>query len=305
MIKVLANDKIDPQSAKELKEQGFDVNETHLGKDDLKKELKNYDAVIVRSATKLTKDILSSTVDDGKLKLIVRAGVGLDNIDQKFAEENDIAVKNTPAASINAVAELTVAHILALSRNLHQSNVTMREGQWLKKEYQGNEIEGKTLGIIGFGRMGQAAGKKAHALGMKVVYTKRSGPVEGFEDFQFLTKEELLKTSDVITLHMPFNPEVGAVIGTAEFDLMKKGVLVINCARGGVLSEDALLNALDKGIVAGAALDVFEEEPLKTAKIMNHPKISLTPHIGASTEEAQGRIGGEIVKILSSYFKEV
>ena len=302
MIKILANDKIDEASIQTLKGMNIDVTEDHYDFKKLKEKIKDFDGIIVRSATKVTKEVLESALETGKLKLIIRAGVGLDNIDKAFAEEKGITVKNTPDASTTAVGELAVGHMLSLARHLHQSNVTMREGKWLKKQYTGMELEGKTLGIIGFGRMGRATAKKAYGLGMKVAYTKRSGPVEGYEHYQYLSKEELLETADVISIHAPYNPEVGAILDEKAFDRMKDGVYIINCARGGVLSEEALLKALDSGKVAAAALDVFEEEPLEKEEIYNHERISLSPHIGAATDEAQEKIGKEIVKIAKDFF---
>ncbi len=303
MIKILANDKIDDQSVKALRDMDIEVTEEHYDPEELKVKIKNYDGVIVRSATKITKEVLESALVSGKLKLVIRAGVGIDNIDKAYAEENGITVHNTPDASTNAVGEMAIGHMLTLARHLHQSNVTMRNGKWLKKQYTGIELEGKTLGIIGFGRMGRATAKKAYDLGMKITYTKRSGAVEGYENYQYLSTEDLLKTADFISIHAPYNPKVGAILDQKAFDMMKDGVYIINCARGGVLSEDALLKALDSGKVAAAALDVFEDEPLEKEEIYNHEKISLSPHIGAATVEAQEKIGEEIVKIVKEYFK--
>jgi D-3-phosphoglycerate dehydrogenase len=214
-----------------------------------------------------------------------------------------IEVKNTPTASSSAVAELTIGHMFSLSRNIYISNVTMRKGEWNKKAYKGIELNGKTLGIIGFGRIGQEVAKRAYALGMKVLYNNRSGAKKGFENYSYATKDELLKNSDFITLHVPFIKENGPVLDTEEFNKMKDGVMIINAARGGVVNEKALLKALDAGKVSAAAIDVFEEEPLASEEIMNHDKISLTPHIGASTKEAQDRIGEEIFDKVKKHFE--
>ncbi len=303
MIRILANDKIDDQSVQALRDMDIDVTEEHYDPETLKEKIKEFDGIIVRSATKVTKEVLEGALETGKLTLIIRAGVGIDNIDKAFAEEKGMTVQNTPDASSNAVGELAIAHMFTLARHLHQSNVTMRKGKWLKKQYTGIELEGKTLGIIGFGRMGRATAEKGHALGMKITYTKRSGAVEGYEHYQYLSKEELLKTADFISIHAPFNPKVGAILDEKAFDMMKDGVYIINCARGGVLSEDALLKALDSGKVAAAALDVFEDEPLEKEEIYNHEKISLSPHIGAATRESQEKIGEEIIKIVKEHFK--
>ena len=303
MIKILVNDKIDDQSVQALRDMDIEVTEEHYSPEELKEKIKEFDGIIVRSATKVTKEVLEGALETGKLKLIIRAGVGIDNIDKDFAEEKGMTVQNTPDASSNAVGELAIAHMFTLARHLHQSNVTMRDGKWLKKQYTGIELEGKTLGIVGFGRMGRATAKKAYDLGMKITYNKRSGAVEGYEHYQFLSKEEMLKTADFLSIHAPFNPKVGPILDEKAFDMMKDGVYIINCARGGVLSEDALLKALDSGKVAAAALDVFEDEPLEKEGIYNHEKISLSPHIGAATEEAQEKIGAEIIKIVKEHFK--
>jgi len=304
MIKILANDKIDDQSVQALKDMDIEVIEEHYDPEELKEKIKEVDGIIVRSATKVTKEVLESALETGKLKLIIRAGVGIDNIDKDFAEEKGMTVQNTPDASSNAVGELAIGHMFTLARHLHQSNVTMRDGKWLKKQYTGIELEGKTLGIIGFGRMGRATAKKAYDLGMKITYNKRSGAVEGYEHYQFLSKEEMLKTADFLSIHAPYNPKVGPILDEKAFDMMKDGVYIINCARGGVLSEDALLKALDSGKVAAAALDVFEDEPLEKEEIYNHEKISLSPHIGAATREAQEKIGEEIIKIVKAFFNK-
>lgn len=302
MIRILANDKISDCAVKNIRDLGYEVTEHHYSKEELLEEIKNYDAIIVRSATKIRQEIIDVGAK-GNLNLIVRAGVGLDNIDVDYARSMGIDVKNTPTASSAAVAELAIGHMFALSRNIYISNVTMRKGEWNKKAYKGIELNGKTLGIIGFGRIGQEVAKRAYALGMKVLYNNRSGAKKGFEAYDYATKEELIKTSDFITLHVPFIKENGPVLDTDEFSMMKDGVMIINTARGGVVNEKALLKALDEGKVSAAAIDVFEEEPLASEEIMNHEKISLTPHIGASTEEAQDRIGEEIFEKVKKHFE--
>lgn len=302
MIRILANDKISDCAVKNIRDLGYEVTEHHFSKEELIEEISKYDAIVVRSATKIRKEIIDAGAK-GNLSLIVRAGVGLDNIDVDYARSMGVEVKNTPTASSSAVAELAIGHMFALSRNIYISNVTMRKGEWNKKAYKGIELNGKTLGIIGFGRIGQEVAKRAYALGMKVLYNNRSGAKEGFENYSYATKEELLKTSDFITLHVPFIKENGPVLDTEEFNMMKDGVMIINTARGGVVSEQALLKALDEGKVSAAAIDVFEEEPLISEEIMNHEKISLTPHIGASTQEAQDRIGEEIFDKVKKHFE--
>lgn len=302
MTRILVSDKIDKTSIEEIAALGIELTVEHYPIEILREKIKEYDGIIVRSATKVRKELIDAAMETGRLKLIVRAGVGLDNVDGAYAEAKGITVRNTPDSSKVSVAELAIGHMITIARHLHHANRTMVEGKWLKNDYQGVELEGKTLGLIGFGRIAQATAQKAAALGMKVVYTKRSGKVEGFDQFQYLPKEELLRTADFISLHIPYDKEAGPVIGKAEFEMMKDGVYLINTARGGVVCEEALLEALDSGKVAAAALDVFEEEPVKNERIYQHEKISLSPHIGASTGEAQEKIGKEIVKIVKEFF---
>lgn len=300
MIRVLTNDGLEDGAIAELQAAGVEVVNNHIEQDKVGEALKEFDAVVIRSATKLTKEVIDAEAG-GKLKLIVRAGVGVDNIDLQAAKDNGIEVKNTPNASSNSVAELAVAHMFAVARFVNIANVTMRNGEWNKKKYKGIEINGKTLGIIGMGRIGRSLAEKATALGMKVVYTDLFGKQEGLA-YDFLEMEELLKVSDFISLHVPYDKTKGSLIGKKEFELMKDGVVLINCARGKVVDEAALLEALDNGKVAGAGVDVFEEEPTKNEALVNHPKVSVTPHIGASTKEAQVRIGEEVVSTIKTFF---
>jgi D-3-phosphoglycerate dehydrogenase len=192
--------------------------------------------------------------------------------------------------------------MFAVTRFVNISNVTMRQGLWEKKKYKGAELYGKTLGLIGFGRIAKEVAVRAKALGMQVVYTNRKGKAEGFDQYKYCTLEELLKCSDIISLHVPYDKTKGTLIGKEQFEMMKDGVYLINCSRGKVVSEEALLEALNNGKVSGAGIDVFEEEPTKNEELINHPRVSVTPHIGASTSEAQKRIGLEVVNILEEYF---
>ncbi len=301
MIRIIANDGIDKNAQKHLEKSGYVIDTTHYEIDELKDELKNAQVLIVRSATKVREALIDEITDAGSLKLIIRAGVGIDNIDYQYAESKGIAVRNTPKASSASVAELTICHIIALARNLYISNVTMRNGEWNKKQYKGVEINGKTLGLIGLGRVGREVAKKATALGMSVQYFKRSGAVDGMEQYQYVDFDTLLSTSDFISCHVPFTKGQKSIIGKVEMAKMKDGVMIVNTSRGNVVSEDDLVEMLDSGKVAAAALDVYNVEPLANEKIMKHPKISLTPHIGASTKEAQLRIGNEIISVLENF----
>ncbi|WP_196001857.1 D-2-hydroxyacid dehydrogenase [Clostridium sp. 1001271B_151109_B4] len=300
MIRILTNDGLQQGAVDKLVSMGFEVVNTHYDKDVLGETLKQFDVLVIRSATKVTADILDAE-DGGKLKLIIRAGVGIDNIDVNYAKEKGIVVKNTPNASSDSVAELVIGHMFAIARFLGVSNYTMRNGQWNKKKYEGIELSGKTLGIIGMGRIGRALANKATALGMNVVYNDLFGKQDNLS-YDFLEFNELLNKSDFISLHVPYDKNKGSVIGAKEIEEMKDGVYLINCARGKVVDEKALLDALNTGKIAGAGIDVFEEEPTKNDELVNHPNVSVTPHIGAATKEAQNRIGEEVVTTIVNYF---
>jgi D-3-phosphoglycerate dehydrogenase len=301
MVRILVTDGMEQAAIQDLKNSGFEVVEQFYEVEELKQKIKEFDVIVVRSATKVREPIIDAALETGRLKLVIRGGVGVDNIDVEYAKSKGITVANTPNASSASVAELAIGHMFCLARFIHIANHTMRQGKWEKKHYEGIELAGKTLGLIGYGRIAKETAKRAMALGMKVVYTNRSGD-KNDPDFKYVPMDELLAMSDFISLHIPGSKDKKAVIGEAEFAKMKDGVFIVNAARGGVVCEDALIKALDSGKVAAAALDVFAEEPTKNEAIYTHPKISLTPHIGASTIEAQERIGEEIVSIIKNHF---
>ncbi len=302
MIRILVTDGMDKSAVKSLVDAGFEVVEQFYEVEELKEKVKEFDALVVRSATKVRKEIIDAALETKKLKLVVRAGVGVDNIDVNYAMEHGVQVMNTPNASSDSVAELAIAHMFALARHIHIANVTMREGKWNKKQYKGIELNGRTLGLIGFGRIAKSVAKKASALGMNVIYTDKFGAMEGYDEFTFVTLDELLAKSDFISIHIPFNKEIGAILKEEQFDKMKDGAYLIHTARGGVVCEKALIKALDSDKVAAAAIDVFEEEPTRNETLYTHPKVSLTPHIGASTKEAQARIGLEVIEVITKFF---
>ena len=316
-MKVLANDGLDQSGIDGLQKAGFEVITTKVPQEELINYINENQVrtLLVRSATKVRKDIIDACPS---LKIIGRGGVGMDNIDVEYAREKGINVINTPAASSASVAELVFAHLFSGCRFLTDSNRKMPvEGDIkfaeLKKAYtKGVELRGKTIGIIGFGRIGQEVAKMALGLGMRVLAVdnnteKVTVKVEFFNgqsvDFEIKTqsKEEVLKEADFVTLHVPAQKEF--VIGQKEFDLMKNGAALVNCARGGVVDEEALLKALDSGKLAFAGLDVFINEPTPAKSILSHPKISLTPHTGASTNEAQDRIGISLAEQIISILK--
>lgn len=304
MIRVLATDGMDASAVDKLKSLGYEVVEQFYEPEELKKAAQEADVMVVRSATKVRKDIIDAAAETGKLKLVIRGGVGIDNIDKAYAEEKGIKVTNTPAASSASVAELAIGHMFSMARFIGIANATMRSGEWNKKKYEGIELAGKTLGLIGFGRIAREVAKRAEVLGMNIIYTKRSGEDADVKNARFVDMDTLLAESDFISLHIPKQKDRDHVIGREEIEKMKDGVFLINTARGGLIDEDVLVEALDSGKVSAAALDVFKEEPTKNEKVTTHPKISMTPHIGAATKEAQTRIGGEIVQIIEAFFKD-
>ena len=258
---------------------------------------------MVRSATKVRAQHIDQA-KEGRLKLIIRGGVGVDNIDVKYAEDNGITVRNTPRASSNSVAELAIAHMLSCARFVSVAGHTMREGKWEKKAYgKGIEIGGKTLGVIGYGRIGQALGRMAQALGMQVL-AYDIFKVDGLEcdTMHYVEMDELLAKSDFISLHTP-SIDGKPFINAETIAKMKDGVVFINTSRGNNVDEDALLEALNSGKIRAAGLDVYAKEPPTNEALINHPAVSCTPHIGAATVEAQKRIGAEIVDIIEGFGK--
>ncbi len=295
-MRVLANDGLEKKAVEELEKDGIYVDTKHYEKEELLEVIKQFDCLIVRSATKANKELIDAA-KGSKLKLIIRAGVGLDNIDVQYAENNGIVVRNTPNASSNSVAELVLGHMICLARYITISNITLREGKWNKKAYTGVELSGKTFGIIGFGRIGKALADKASALGMNVIFYDKF--YKNNEKYEYLPFDEVLKRADFVSLHVPSTDK--PIIGKDEFKIMKDGVFLINAARGGVIDEIALLVALNSDKVAGAGMDVFMQEPKPNPDLCNHPKVSVTPHIGAATREAQLRIGQEIIDIIKNF----
>ena len=316
-MKILANDGISQSGIDDLTAAGFEVLTTTVAQEQLEKFInsENIVALLVRSATTVRKNLIDACPG---LKVIGRGGVGMDNIDVSYARDKGLSVINTPAASSESVAELVFAHLFSGVRFLHDSNRNMplegeKKFKQLKKAYaKGTELRGKTLGIIGFGRIGQATAKIAIGLGMKVLafdpfMEKTTISLEFFDkqiiDFEIKTvsKERVLKESDFISLHVPAQKEF--VIGEAEFEIMKVGAALINAARGGVVNEVALVSALDSNKLSFAGLDTFENEPTPAVQILMNSKISLTPHIGAATNQAQDRIGSELATQIISLLK--
>jgi D-3-phosphoglycerate dehydrogenase / 2-oxoglutarate reductase len=314
MVKILANDGIEADGKLLLEEAGYDVNTDKIAQENLMAELPAYDVILVRSATQVRKELIDACPN---LKIIARGGVGTDNIDVEYARSKGIEVITTPAASSQSVAELAMAHLFTLARFIHISNREMAAGgdfKKLKTAYAGGmQLKGKTIGIVGFGRIGQEVARMALAMGMNVmpsdpmieatdlnISVYNSKDVKLSVHMRTFTLEETLAKADFITLHVP---GIGRpVVGAAEIAMMKQGAFIINCARGGVLDEDALLDALNSGKLGGAGLDTFKGEPTPNPALVNHPKISVTPHIGASTVEAQANIGLELADKIIAFF---
>lgn len=303
MIRVLANDGMDTSAVEALQAQGFEVDTNHYEGDELAAKVKEFDVMTVRSATKVREPLIDEMVKGGRMKLIIRGGVGIDNIDHVYAESKGVSVRNTPNASSISVAEATIAHMMGTVRFLHNANHTMRNKEWNKKKYEGTEVYKKTLGLVGFGRIAKEVAVRAKALGMNVLYTNRSGAKEGYEDYEYVSFDDLLARADFISLHTPSNADGSPLLGEAEFKKMKPNAVIVNLGRGNLIEEAALVKALDEGVIAGACLDVFTKEPLENEALL-HDKISLSPHIGGSTKEAQGRIGEEICSIIEEFAKE-
>jgi D-3-phosphoglycerate dehydrogenase len=296
-MKILVSDPLSREGLKILREKkNFEVEvKPKLPPEELKKEIKNYEAIIIRSSTKMTKDIIEAA---HKLKIIGRAGIGVDNVDIEAASRKGIIVMNTPGGNTISTAEHTMSLLLSLSRNIPQAHASLKGGAWDRKRFIGVEVYGKTLGIIGLGRIGSEVAKRAYSFGMKIISYDPFLSTERARQLQVeLTDlKDLLQRSDYISVHTPLTDETRHLIGKKEFKLMKFGVRIINCARGGIIDDNALYEALESGKVAGAALDVYETEPPTNSPLLKRDNVVVTPHLGASTEEAQEKVAVDICR---------
>ncbi len=300
-MKVLVCDSISPRAVEKMRQACIQVDvQDKITPEELLQVIGGYDAMVVRSRTKVRKAVLDAATN---LKVVVRGGVGVDNIDVDYAQAKGVKILNTPGASTHSVAELTVAYMFALARPIVQATASMREGLWEKAKFEGIEVQGKVLGIIGMGRIGLAVATRAAALGMIVLgYDSRSiGPAPFM---QMVELDELIAKADFISLHIPLTESSHHLINAEMIAKMKDKVRIIDCARGGVIDEDALYEAIRTGKVAGAALDVFESEPLTDRKLFELPQVIGSPHIGASTHEATARIGDEVAELLITVNQE-
>lgn len=292
-MKIIICDPMEAEAIEQMRQAGLEVDvRDSIRAEELPEVIGAYEGMVVRSRTKVTAALIDAATH---LKVIVRGGVGLDSIDVDYARAKGITVMNTPAASSAAVAELTIGYMFAMARHIYETSASMKAGKWEKKKFKGDELGGKTLGIAGIGNIGKEVAQRALALGMLVIaYDPYVQAPQGVEQVQEI--DEILRRSDYLTFHLPLTDETRNMIGAAEFARMKAGVRIINCARGGVIDEDALYEALINGKVAGAALDVYSVEPPEERKLFSLDQVIGSPHIGAATEEAQERIGGEVAQ---------
>jgi D-3-phosphoglycerate dehydrogenase len=298
--KILISDGLDQRGQSILRSSAEVDDHDKLSADDLIQIIPDYDALIVRGQTRVTPAVLDAT---SRLKVIGRAGVGVDNIDLESAKKHNVTVVNAPTSTTVAVAELAFGLLLAVAREIPRADATMKQGQWIKKEFEGVELNGKTLGIIGFGRIGMEVGKRAAAFGMNVIIYDPNVSEHELEhgNVEPASLQELFAWSDFISLHLPLNVQTRDLLGPLAFSQMKDGVRIISTARGGIIDEAALLSALKSGKVAGAGLDVFEKEPPGLTELISHPRVIATPHMGAQTAEAQSRAAEDIAnEVLSA-----
>lgn len=293
-MKILITDPIEKSCVDILSQEGFDVDvKLGLSPEDIKACIGNYAALVVRSGTQVTAEIIDAA---DSMQVIGRAGAGVDNIDCEAASRRGIIVMNTPGGNTISTAEHTVSMLLSLSRNIPQAYASLVAGKWERKKFMGTEVFGKTLGVVGLGKIGREVGIRCRAFGMTIIGFDPVLTVDGASklDVELVTLDELYRRSDFITVHTPLNEETKGLLNDTTLALCKKGVRIINCARGGIVDEGALLRALESGHVAGAAIDVFVTEPPKDNPLFKHPNVIATPHLGASTEEAQEKVAIQI-----------
>jgi len=300
-MKLLVCDKLDNEAVEKMRAAGIEVAvKTGLSSDQLIAIVSEYNALVVRSATKVRALVIDAATN---LRLIIRGGVGLDNIDVDYAKSKGVEVLNTPGASAVSVAELVIGYLFALARRIPQMTMSMKAGKWEKKAFEGEEIAGKTLGLVGCGRIGWEVAKRATALGMQVIFYRRTLiEVPGARQ---VSLGELLRTSDYISMHVPLTPETQHMLGREQFASMKDGVRIIQCGRGNTIDEEALYEAIVSGKVAGAALDVFADEdyPDSFKKLVLLDQVIASPHVGASTIEGQARVGGEVAELAIDFYQ--
>jgi D-3-phosphoglycerate dehydrogenase len=303
-MKILISDKMSNKVEDVLKSKSIDYDiKTGLEPNELKSIIDDYDGILIRSATKLTADILENC---SNLKVIGRAGVGVDNVDLDVATKNKILVMNTPLGNLEATAELTVGLMFSLYRHIHNANASTHEGKWEKAKFMGTELKGKTLGIVGFGNIGQRVAEICKAIGMQILTNSNSASDEVLNSFDAkkVSTEELLSSSDVLSLHTKLNDQTKNMLNKESIATMKSSSVIINCARGGLINESDLKDALNNDVIAGAAIDVYETEPATENVMFGAKNLLLTPHLGASSKEAQSNVAIDVANQVADFLKE-
>ena len=303
-MKILISDKMSNKVEDVLKSKSIDYDiKTGLEPNELKSIIDDYDGILIRSATKLTSDILENC---SNLKVIGRAGVGVDNVDLDVATKNKILVMNTPLGNLEATAELTVGLMFSLYRHIHNANASTHEGKWEKAKFMGTELKGKTLGIVGFGNIGQRVAEICKVIGMQILTNSNSASDEVLNSFgaKKVSTEELISSSDVLSLHTKLNDQTKNMLNKESIATMKSSAVIINCARGGLINESDLKDALNNDVIAGAAIDVYETEPATENVMFGAKNLLLTPHLGASSNEAQSNVAIDVANQVADFLKE-
>ena len=303
-MKILISDKMSNKVEDVLKSKSIDYDiKTGLEPNELKTIIDDYDGILIRSATKLTSDILENC---SNLKVIGRAGVGVDNVDLDVATKNKILVMNTPLGNLEATAELTVGLMFSLYRHIHNANASTHEGKWEKAKFMGTELKGKTLGIVGFGNIGQRVAEICKVIGMQILTNSNSASDEVLNSFgaKKVSTEELIFSSDVLSLHTKLNDQTKNMLNKESIATMKSSSVLINCARGGLINESDLKDALNNDVIAGAAIDVYETEPATENVMFGAKNLLLTPHLGASSKEAQSNVAIDVANQVADFLKE-
>ena len=303
-MKILISDKMSNKVEDVLKSKSIDYDiKTGLEPNELKSIIDDYDGILIRSATKLTADILENC---SNLKVIGRAGVGVDNVDLDIATKNKILVMNTPLGNLEATAELTVGLMFSLYRHIHNANTSTHEGKWEKAKFMGTELKGKTLGIVGFGNIGQRVAEICKVIGMQILTNSNSASDEVLNSFgaKKVSTEELISSSDVLSLHTKLNDQTKNMLNKESIATMKSSSVIINCARGGLINESDLKDALNNDVIAGAAIDVYETEPATENIMFGAKNLLLTPHLGASSKEAQSNVAIDVANQVADFLKE-
>jgi len=303
-MKILISDKMSDKVEDVLKSKSIEYDiKTGMAPEELKSVIDQYDGILIRSATKLTAEILA---DCKNLKVVGRAGVGVDNVDLDTATKNKILVMNTPLGNLEATAELTIGLMFSLYRHIHLANQSTHDGKWEKSKFMGTELKGKTLGIVGFGNIGQRVAEMASVIGMKIITNSNSASDEDLSKFSAskVSTEKLLNDSDVLSLHTKLNDNTKNMLNKSSIGTMKPSAVIVNCARGGLINEADLKDCLNNDVIAGAAIDVYEKEPATENVMFGAKNLLLTPHLGASSKEAQSNVAIDVANQVADYLKE-